>query len=113
MHWDGDKKRTIKAPLIASWNADEKCHTGLITSFPQEEFTLDAVNQAYRLRWQIVLLFKEWNPTSISISLIRVILGWRRADAAIHCCFHTKTVLTNKIQDHFNTAISTRKISMC
>lgn len=38
----------------------KKGHTVLLTNLPHDGFTTEAVGLAYRLRWQVELLFKEW-----------------------------------------------------
>jgi hypothetical protein len=38
----------------------KKGHTILLTNLPHESFSAELVGLAYRLRWQVELLFKEW-----------------------------------------------------
>jgi hypothetical protein len=52
--------KTIHARLIAFWDKRDKQFTWLITNLPTERFSLADISNAYRLRWQIELLFKEW-----------------------------------------------------
>ena len=37
-----------------------KAYQTLMTNLPRDEFSVQQVMDAYRLRWQIELLFKEW-----------------------------------------------------
>jgi len=45
--------------LVLFWVPRKRKHIRFITSLPHEEFPPELVSQAYRLRWQIELLFKE------------------------------------------------------
>lgn len=38
----------------------KKGHTILLTNLPQADFTAEMVGLAYRLRWQVELIFREW-----------------------------------------------------
>jgi hypothetical protein len=58
--WKLDGKRELRARLIAFWNAEENRYTWLITNLPRDDFSLGDISDAYRLRWQVELLFKEW-----------------------------------------------------
>ena len=58
--WKLDGKREFRARLIAFWNEEEDRYTWLITNLPRDEFSLREISDAYRLRWQVELLFKEW-----------------------------------------------------
>lgn len=57
--WIKDGKK-IQVRLIAFWDKQEKRFTWLTTNLPSEQFSLEDISEAYRLRWQIELLFKEW-----------------------------------------------------
>ena len=46
--------------LLLIWNRTGKEHMALVTNLPSDAFTLAAVRDLYRLRWQIELLVKEW-----------------------------------------------------
>ena len=43
-----------------TWNAKNKRPRYLVTNLPRAEFTLEQIGDAYRLRWQVELMFKEW-----------------------------------------------------
>ena len=45
---------------MVSWNAGKCEYRYLVTNLPRARYTVKRVDDAYRLRWQIELLFKEW-----------------------------------------------------
>lgn len=107
-------KHTITARLVACWIKREKKFSWLITNLPQEQFSLDEISEAYRLRWQIELLFKEWKSyanlrcfdtgkESVATGLI-----W----AAIAAAF-MKRFICHSAQRILDKALSTRKTAMC
>ena len=54
--WQGE----LEARLIGTWDAKNKRPRYLVTNLPRADFTLEQVCDAYRLRWQVELMFKEW-----------------------------------------------------
>lgn len=46
--------------LLVSWNPQKKCFDYLVTNLPQDRYTISMICLAYKLRWQVELLFKEW-----------------------------------------------------
>ncbi len=54
--WEGE----LEARLIVTWDAKNKRPRYLVTHLPRADFTLEQVGDAYRLRWQVELMFKEW-----------------------------------------------------
>ena len=46
--------------LIVSWNPQTKCFDYLLTNLSQDRYTISMICLAYKLRWQVELLFKEW-----------------------------------------------------
>jgi len=46
--------------LMVRWNPQKKCFDYLLTNLPQDRYTINMVCLAYKLRWQVELLFKEW-----------------------------------------------------
>jgi Transposase DDE domain len=46
--------------LIVSWNPQTKCFDYLLTNLSQDRHTISMICLAYKLRWQVELLFKEW-----------------------------------------------------
>jgi Transposase DDE domain len=46
--------------LIVSWNGYHKAFCYLLTNLPAPRYTLEMICRAYKWRWQVELLFKEW-----------------------------------------------------
>ena len=46
--------------LMVSWSPQKKCFDYLLTNLPQDRYTISMICLAYKLRWQVELLFKEW-----------------------------------------------------
>ncbi len=112
--WKLKGKRKLRVRLIAFWNADEQRYTWLVTNLPRDEFSLSQVSDAYRLRWQIELMFKEWKSYA---NLHRFNTGnphlaegliWSSIAAAVlkrFCCLSAQRLL--------NLSLSTRRTAMC
>jgi hypothetical protein len=104
----------LEARLIVSRKPVGKTLRYLVTNLPRQDFTIAAVADAYRLRWQIELLFKEWkshanlhafdtsNP-SIAEGLI-----WMSLCAAL-----LKRYCAQLAQQLLGVPISTQKVAMC
>ena len=85
-----------------------------MTNLPRARYSVEQITQAYRLRWQVELLFKEWksyanfhafdtsNP-SIAEGLI-----WAAIGAAL-----LKRLLAHTTQLLTGVEVSTRKVAMC
>ena len=113
VEWDR-RGNALCARLLISWNRGKKEYRYLVTNLPRARYTPRQVDQAYRLRWQIELLFKEWksyanlhafdtaNP-GIAEGLI-----WAAIAAAA-----LKRYLAHVTQLVKGTAISTHKAAMC
>ena len=113
MVW-GKGERAFSARLIASWNRSKREYRFLVTNLPRSRYSAKAVDQVYRLRWQIELLFKEWksyanlhafntaNP-GIAEGLI-----WAAVGAAA-----MKRYLAHMTQVLHGVEVSTRKVAMC
>src|SRR4029450_1988547 len=50
--------------LISSWNCYPKTFCYLLTNFPPPRYTLEMICRAYKWRWQVELLFKEWKSSA-------------------------------------------------
>jgi hypothetical protein len=110
----GSGERLVRVRLIVSWNATKKEYRYLVTNLARDRYSIAQITQAYRLRWQIELLFKEWksyanlhafdtrNP-SIAEGMI-----WAAIGAAL-----LKRLLAHTTQLIKGVAISTRKVAMC
>lgn len=100
--------------LVVSWNRETREYRYLVTNLARERYSAAQVAAAYRLRWQVELLFKEWksyanlhgfdtrNP-SIAEGLI-----WAAIAAAT-----LKRFLAHMTQQIHGVEISTRKVAMC
>ena len=110
----GRGERAVRARIIVSWNARKGEHRFLVTNLARERYSAEQITLAYRLRWQVELLFKEWksyanlrafdtaNP-SIAEGLI-----WAAIGAAL-----LKRFLAHCTQRTHGVEISTRKVAMC
>ncbi|WP_354011307.1 IS4 family transposase [Endozoicomonas lisbonensis] len=66
VEWPGYKRWPYR--LVVRWNEKKQKWAFIVTNLNRAEFTLSEVLQAYRLRWQIELIFKE----------IKSYSGWHR-----------------------------------
>jgi len=111
--WDTGEQ-TLCCRLLVSWNPAKREYRYLVTNLERSRYSAQQVDQAYRLRWQVELLFKEWksyanlhafdtaNP-SIAEGLI-----WAAIAAAT-----LKRYLAHMTQVLKGVEISTRKVAMC
>ena len=54
----------LKLRLLVMWNKKTKDYQYLITNLSPEQLNVEHIQLAYKLRWQIELLFKEWKSHS-------------------------------------------------
>jgi hypothetical protein len=59
VQWSGDAQ-ALRLRLIISWNRQTKAFCSLVTNLPAQRYHLDLICRAYKGRWQVALLFKEW-----------------------------------------------------
>ena len=52
--------RPLSLRLIVSWNRRQKAFCYLLTNLPAPRYTLERICRAYKWRWQVELLLKEW-----------------------------------------------------
>ncbi len=108
--WEGE----LEARVIVTWDAKNKRPRYLVTNLPRAEFTLEQIGDAYRLGFQVELLFKEWKSyTSLhafdtSKANIAEGLIWAALCAAI-----LKRYCAHLAQRLWQVPISTRKVAMC
>jgi len=108
------RQGTFDCRLIANPNPREGAPRYLITNLSRQDFSVEHISDAYRLRWQIELLFKEWksylnlhrfdtNKPNIATGLI-----WAALCAAVlsRYCAHITQRLSEK-------PISTHRVAMC
>jgi Transposase DDE domain len=113
VQWQVDG-RPLSLRMIVSWNRRQKAFCYLLTNLPAPRYTLEMICRAYKWRWQVELLFKEWksyanlhafdteNPT-----LVEGLIWTAIAAAAL------KRFLAHMTQLLVAVPISTRKVAMC
>ena len=99
--------------LIVSWNPQTKCFDYLLTNLPQDRYTISMICLAYKLRWQVELLFKEWKSYTnlhkfdTEKETIAEALIWASLAASA-----LKRFLAHAAEHLLEVVISTRKASM-
>src|SRR5438876_6839073 len=105
---------TLRLRLLISWNRRTQECCSLLTNLPAKRYHLAMIYRAYKWRWQVELLFKEWksyanlhafdtaNPVIVE-GLIWVAI----AAAALKRFFAHITQLLTAVP------MSTRKVAMC
>jgi len=108
------KGGVLEARLIVSRLPKGKTLGYLLTNLPREDFSVAEVVDAYRLRWQIELMFKEWKSHAnlhafdTSNPYIAEGLIWMSLCVALlkrYCAHMTQQLLA--------VPISTQKVAMC
>ena len=100
--------------LIVTWNPSTKEFQYLATNLPPERYSVYEVAKAYRLRWQVELLFKEWksyaNLHAFDTQNPAIVEGliWAAIGAAA-----LKRFLAHTAQVVAGVETSTRKVAMC
>jgi hypothetical protein len=109
--WQG---HVLDCRLVAFTQAHDHTMCYLLTNLNRDNFRIDHIADAYRLRWQIELLFKEWkshanlkafdtNNPDIAQGLIWAAL---RAATLKRYCAH----MTERL---YQVAMSTQRVAMC
>src|SRR2546428_8948492 len=104
----------LRLRLIISWNPKTRSFCYFLTNLPPKRYTIAVICQAYKWRWQVDLLFKEWKsyanlhafdtePPAIVEGLI-----WTAIAAAA-----LKRFLAHMTQLLVEVPMSTRKVAMC
>src|SRR5438105_10693758 len=100
--------------LIVSWNRHDKAFCYLLTNLPAPRYPLEMICRAYKWRWQVELLFKEWksyaNLHAFDTEKAAIVEGliWVAIAAAA-----LKRFLAHATQLIAGVAMSTRKAAMC
>ena len=108
------KDGPFKCRLIVSWNPETQEYQYLLTNLSRAEFSIADIVEAYRLRWQIELLFKEWKSHAnlhafdTSNPYIAEGLIWASLCAAI-----LKRYCAHVAQRFAHLPISTQKATKC
>ncbi len=59
-----ENSEVLRFRLLVTWNKKNKEYHYLITNLSREQLSIEQIQLAYQLRWQIELLFKEWKSYS-------------------------------------------------
>jgi hypothetical protein len=100
--------------LIVSWNRRTKSFCYLLTNLSPQRYSLETICRAYKWRWQVELLFKEWKSYAnlhafdTANSVIVEGLIWVAIAAAA-----LKRFLAHMTQLLTAVPMSTRKVAMC
>ena len=100
--------------LIISWNRRTKEFCYLLTNLPAQRYPLDTICRAYKWRWQVELLFKEWKSyanlhafDTANPAIVEGLIWTAIAAAAL------KRFLAHMTQLLTAVPMSTRKVAMC
>jgi Transposase DDE domain len=100
--------------LILSWNARTKSFCSFLTNLPPKRYPLEVICRAYKWRWHVELLFKEWksyaNLHAFDTTKVAIVEGliWTAIAAAA-----LKRFLAHMTQLLVEVPMSTRKVAMC
>ena len=106
--------QSLECRLIVTWNSSTREFQYLATNLPPERYSVYEVAKAYRLRWQVELLFKEWksyaNLHAFDTQNPAIVEGliWAAISAAA-----LKRFLAHTAQVVAGVETSTRKVAMC
>jgi Transposase DDE domain len=100
--------------LILSWNPRTKSFCYFLTNLPATRYPLEVICRAYKWRWQVELLFKEWKSyanlhafDTTQVALVEGLIWTAIAAAAL------KRFLAHITQLLAEVPMSTRKVAMC
>jgi hypothetical protein len=100
--------------LVISWNPHTKSFCYFLTNLPATRYPLEVICRAYKWRWQVELLFKEWksyaNLHAFDTTKVAIVEGliWTAIAAAA-----LKRFLAHMTQLLVEVPMSTRKVAMC
>ena len=104
----------LRLRLILSWNPKTKSFCYFLTNLPPKRYALEVICRAYKWRWQVELLFKEWksyaNLHAFDTANAAIVEGliWTAVAAAA-----LKRFLAYMTQLLAEVPMSTRKVAMC
>jgi hypothetical protein len=113
VEWQVDGQ-PLRLRLVVSWNRQTKEFCYLLTNLPAKRYRLDMLYRAYKWRWQVELLFKEWksyaNLHAFDTEKPAIVEGliWAAIAAAA-----LKRFLAHMTQLLVEVPMSTRKVAMC
>src|SRR2546428_3367577 len=100
--------------LIISWNRRTKSFCYFLTNIPSKQYPLEVICRAYKWRWQVELLFKEWKSyanlhafDTENPAIVEGLICAAIAAAAL------KRFLAHMTQLLVKVPMSTRKVAMC
>lgn len=114
VQWQTTPGDVFTCRLLVTWNPVTQSFQYLATNLPRSRYRAALVIEAYRLRWQIELLFKEWksyaNLKGFNTGKAQIVEGliWGSLMAAT-----LKRYLAGCTQALCHVEISTRKVAMC
>src|SRR5262247_351161 len=104
----------LRLRLILSWNPRTKSFCAFLTNLPAKRYPLEMICRAYKWRWQVELLFKEWKSyanlhafDTANPALVEGLIWAAIAAAAL------KRFLAHMTQLLVKVPMSTRKVAMC
>ena len=108
------EKQSLRLRLLISWNRQTKEFCYLVTNLPAQRYPLDMIYRAYKWRWQVELLFKEWKSyanlhafDTANPAIVEGLIWTAIAAAAL------KRFLAYMTQLLAAVPMSTRKVAMC
>jgi hypothetical protein len=108
------KKHPLRLRLIISWNPQTKSFCYFLTNLPPKRYTIEVLCRAYKWRWPVELLFKEWKSyanlhafDTVKVAIVEGLMWAAIAAAAL------KRFLAHATQWIAGVIISTRKAAMC
>lgn len=106
--------KKLHGRVIVSWSSHKKEYRYLVTNLPRERYSIQQIDAAYRLRWQVELLFKEWksyaNLHAFDTANPGIAEGMIWAAIAASAL---KRYIAHMTQQIKAVEISTRKVAMC
>ena len=108
------KADTLRLRLLISWNRRTQEFCYLVTNLPAKRYHLDMLYRAYKWRWQVELLLKEWksyaNLHAFDTTKVASVEGliWTAIAAAA-----LKRFLAHRTHLLLEVPMSTRKVAMC
>ena len=108
------ENETLRCRLIVSTRPDDATPRYLVSNLGRAQFSVAQLGDAYRLRWQIELLFKEWksysNVHAFGTRKETIVEGFIWASL---CAATLKRYWAHVTQRLRHVAMSTRKVAMC
>jgi hypothetical protein len=104
----------LRLRLILSWNPKTKSFCSCLTNLPPKRYAIAVICRAYKWRWQVELLFKEWKSyanlhafDTENPAIVEGLIWIAIAAAAL------KRFLAHMTQLLVEVPMSTRKVAMC